>query len=145
MHHYLFENATEQQLKTALIDMFDTVKDLDHDLYERLEMTAYKSIFGCHFNEHTLDKALKNMINEDGTKGGHWTLEQTTSLAASNKIVFSNFNEYDFNYVMNMLYSDYYGHLSSNDTMSFLKLAKAFLNDKDAEEGKAFKYYIAMR
>lgn len=44
---------------------------------------------------------------------------------------------------MNMLYSDYYGSVPDNvDT--YFKMAKAFLEDKDAPEGKAFRYYKAM-
>ena len=44
---------------------------------------------------------------------------------------------------MNMLYSDYYGAVPDN-VESYFKMAKAFLEDKDAPEGKAFRYYKAM-
>lgn len=56
----------------------------------------------------------------------------------------NNFNEYDWNYVMNMIYSDYYGAIT-NDTSAYGKLAKKFLMDKDAKHGKAFHYYLAMK
>lgn len=78
------------------------------------------------------------------TKGPHWTLEQTNSVARSNGIDFDTFNEYDWNYVMNMMYSDYYGAVS-NDTNMYAKLSKKFLEDKDAKNGKAFCYYMAMK
>ena len=45
---------------------------------------------------------------------------------------------------MNMVYSDYYG-VVDDSVGSYLKLAKKFLMDKDAPQGKAFKYYMAMR
>lgn len=145
MHHKMFDEVSESQLKDALIKVFDKISEMDPNLYEHLELIAYKAMHGCHFTAHTLDKALKRMTNEDGSSGGHWNLSQTNVLAHSNKIDFVIFNEYDFNYVMNMLYSDYYGYLNSNDTSTYIKLAKAFLYDKDAPEGKAFRYYLAMK
>lgn len=36
-----------------------------------------------------------------------------------------------------------YGSVS-NETSAYVKLAKKFLQDKDAPEGKALKYYLAM-
>lgn len=81
------------------------------------------------------------MVNEDGTKGGHWTVEQTTNVARGMNIPFESFNEYDWNYVMNMMYSDYYGAVS-NDVSVYAKMARKFLEDKDAKDGKAFRYYI---
>ena len=44
---------------------------------------------------------------------------------------------------MNMIYSDYYGSVP-NDISSYVKLADKFIRDKDADPGKAFKYYVAM-
>ena len=102
-------------------------------------MELYKKIYGCHFNEWMLAKATKDMINEDGTIGAHWTLEQTNNVAKQYGVTFNHYNEYDWNYVMNMIYSDYY-KVIPNDIQSYIKFAKAFLDDKDAKD-KAFKYY----
>ena len=44
---------------------------------------------------------------------------------------------------MNMIYSDYYGSVP-NETSVYVKMARKFLEDKDAEYGKALKYYLAM-
>ena len=84
------------------------------------------------------------MINEDGSTGRHWSVEQTTSAARQSGVTFDKFNEYDWNYVMNMIYSDYYGAVP-NDTNMYAKLSKKFLEDKDAKSGKAFCYYMAMK
>lgn len=145
MHHSMFNDVSEPQMKEALTQVFDKLCEMDSELHDFLELIAYKAMHGCHFTAYTLEKALKHMQNEDGSTGGHWSLSQTTSLANANKVNFVTFNEYDFNYVMNMMYSDYYGHLNSNDSSAYIKLAKAFLYDKDAPEGKAFRYYLAMK
>lgn len=143
MHTKLLEVATHQQLKDFLHKQFDELKSVDKKMYDELENNLYFCIYGFHFNETMLKKALENMENEDGTKGGHWTLEQTNSVAKQQSIVFSSFNEFDFNYVMNMVYSDYYGAIP-NELNYYFKIAKKFLMDKDACDGKALKYYLAM-
>ena len=84
------------------------------------------------------------MINEDGTHGPHWTVEQTTDAARNNGITFKEYNEYDWNYVMNMIYSDYFGAVN-DDTNIYVRMSKKFLQDKDAKDGKALCYYLAMK
>lgn len=144
MHSYLIKAANEQQIKDFASDAMSMLKETNPDTYNTLVNYFYKEIYGLHFNEWLLKQAVSNMKNEDGSTGGHWTLEQTTSVAKSNGIDFSKFNEYDWNYVMNMMYSDYYGAVA-NDTSSYVRLALKFLQDKDAKEGKAYCYYMAMK
>ena len=144
MHKKLLKAATEEQLREFIDDAMSMIKETHYELYEDLEMYLYKELYGCHFSDWMLEKATSKMINEDGTTGPHWSVEQTTSVARQNGISFDTFNEYDWNYVMNMIYSDYYGAVS-NTTDSYLKLAKKFLMDKDSKEGKALHYYLAMK
>ncbi len=144
MHKHLIKEATDEQLREFVGDALSMIKETHADLYEDLETYLYKEIHGCHFSDWLLEKALSKMYNEDGTTGGHWSVEQTTSVAKQNNIVFDKFNEYDWNYVMNMIYSDYYGAIP-NETSSYVKLAKKFLEDKDAKSGKALAYYLAMK
>lgn len=144
MHKMLAKMATHEQLVEFVSDALSMLKETNPKTYKDLELYLYREIYGNHFNEWKLDEAVKSMVNEDGTTGPHWTLEQTTSVAKQNGITFDNFNEFDWNYVMNMVYSDYYGAVS-NETSSYVKLAKKFLMDKDAKKGKAFCYYLAMK
>lgn len=144
MHTKILENASLEQLRDYLTKELYKVKERDYEMYEELELDLYKEVYGCHFNDWLLEKALKGLINEDGTKGEHWTVEQTEDVAKSNGVSFKNFNKYDWCYVMNMLYSDYYGSVP-NDTSTYLKMANKFLNDKDAKEGKALHYWLAMK
>ena len=143
MHKELVKYATPEQLKDYVNCSLDMIKETHHELYEDLEMYLYTMMYGNHFSEWLLKKATQQIQNEDGTIGAHWNVDQTNSVARSKGLVFSNFNQYDFNYVMNMLYSDYYGAVP-NDTDVYYKMALKFLNDKDAKEGKAFNYYYKM-
>ena len=140
MHRTLIKEASDETLRSFLIKAFDELKEKDYEMYEELELELYKEMYGCHFTEWLLHKALSCMINEDGTKGGHWSVEDTRPLSNT----YDHYNEYDWNYVMNMLYSDYY-KIIGNDTNTYTKMAKAFLDDKDAPKGKALKYYLAMK
>jgi len=143
MHRKILEDATLEQTKEFIDRSLRKVKFVDEEMYEDLEHELYVDVYGYHFNAWLLKCALDKMTNEDGTKGGHWTLEETNSVARQHGVEFIHCNEYDWNYVMNMMYSDYYGSVS-NETSTYVKLAKKFLQDKDAPEGKALKYYLAM-
>ena len=144
MHKKMIKEATDEQLREFINDAMSMIKETNYDLYEDLEIYLYKELYGCHFNDWMLEKATKMMINEDGTIGAHWNLEQTNNVARQLGIDFTTFNEYDWNYTMNMIYSDYYGAVQ-NDTTIYARLAKKFLDDKDAKEGKALKYYLKMK
>ena len=125
MHTKLIYEASESTLRSFLNKSFEELKTRDYEMYEELEEDLYKEIYGYHFNEWMLEKALCKMKNEDGTTGGHWDVSTTTQVANNNGIVFEKFNEYDWNYVMNMFYSDYY-RVIGNDTSAYVKLSKAF-------------------
>ena len=144
MHRKILKDINDEKLRNFVDEAIMMIRETNYELYENLELALYKETYGCHFNDWMLAEAVKNLQNEDGTTGPHWSLEQTTSVAKSNGISFDHFNEYDWNYVMNMVYSDYYGAIS-NDTINYVRLARKFLEDRDAKEGKAFKYYISMK
>nr|DAG70366.1 MAG TPA: hypothetical protein [Caudoviricetes sp.] len=80
-----------------------------------------------------------DMENDDGTTGGHWTVQQTTPLAANAGVVFAYITEDDWNVAMNMMYSDYCSVAAKygvNKPEFFADMAKAFLFDKDAKGPK---------
>jgi len=144
MHKTLIEHASYEQLKSFICDTLSMLKETHSDLYEDLEIHLYKEIYGKHFSDWLLEKATKYMVNEDGTTGPHWTIDETNSVARNMNITFKEYNEYDWNYTMNMIYSDYYGAVS-DDVNTYAKISKKFLTDKDAKEGKALCYYLAMK
>lgn len=120
------------------------IKEAHPDKYKEIKNDLYIAVNGYHFNEDMLKDALSTMINDDGTSAPKWSVQDTTQVAKSSGIVFTNFNEYDWNYVMNMIYSDYCDVLGSN-TMSYVKMANKFINDKDAPDGKALRYALCMK
>jgi len=144
MHTKLLEIATPEQMKSFLFEQFNELKKSNPELYEQMECELYEHIYGPHFNEWMYDKAVSKLQNADGTVGPHWTVSDIMSVAKSKGIVYNRFNEFDLSFALNMVYSDYFNAVP--DTVdSYFKLAKAFLEDKDAPEGKAFLYWKAMR
>lgn len=98
---------------------------------------------GEHLSREEAEEWVESMKSEDGKTGGRWPLHEIKQYAGNfgiqgeEKII-------EFFAVMNALYTDYckvakkYGV----DKVDFwADLAKAFMNDKDAGEGKVKKYY----
>lgn len=50
-------------------------------LKSELCANVYEAINGPHFDEEHAKYAVECMENEDGSKGPHWTVEETTSIA----------------------------------------------------------------
>lgn len=106
-------------------------------LKSELAANMYEAINGPHFDEEHARYAVEGMENEDGTKGPHWTVEETTSVANQMGINLKSekHNKWDWYVAMNMIYSDYYKAVvamtGSANTKHFAELAKAWLCDKD--------------
>lgn len=78
-------------------------------MHRIFRVKAYEAEHGPHFNEEHARKAVSKMENEDGTRGPHWSVEETTALASQYGINLGNrFNRYDWFVALNMVYSDYY-------------------------------------
>lgn len=99
-----------------------------------------------HERAMTLEDArawVRKMENWDGTKGEHWTIDQVKTLQA----------EYgptlqlpEFYAVVNSIYSDFGGvfktfGIEPSNTKFYACMAKAWLRDKDAVDGKATAYF----
>lgn len=95
----------------------------------------------AHLTLEDAKRWTSKMQNADGTTGSHWTLEQTQDVAKQRNITC---DPNDFWAVMNMMYSDYcqVAKRQSVDTPGFYAdMAKAFLEDADAADGKAYLYW----
>lgn len=101
-------------------------------LKSELAANMYEAINGPHFDEEHAHYAVEGMENEDGTKGPHWTVEETTSVANQMGINLKSekHNKWDWFVAMNMIYSDFYKAVvamtGSANTKYFAELAKAW-------------------
>lgn len=145
MHKYLeiMELVASDREKQEMLKeiVCDTIEKMKMYCPEEFYSTIYKIhcvAYGPHFDESLARKAVSRMKNVDGSIGEHWSMEQTDTIAKQEKI---NHKE-DFYYVVNMLYSDFSEVLGS-DASTYIKMAKAYINDPDASDGKPFKLWLA--
>lgn len=131
----------------------DLVFSLTDDEREVLDMRRHgrrNAEIAAEMNccERTVNRYVKNiknkmynMKNEDGSFGAHWDLEQTRVYMESRGV---DCEVWKWAAVMNMMYSDYCKAARKNSVDRpefYADLAAAFLEDKDASEDKAGRYY----
>lgn len=98
----------------------------------------YEMENGFHFNRGLLFFALDKMVFENGIG---YSLEQSTQLAKKYDVTFnSHFNEFDWCYALNLIYSDFFD--SDFDDEMYVRLTKKFLYDADFKDGKAYKFFV---
>lgn len=118
-------------------------------MHRIIRIKAYEAEHGPHFNDEHARKAVSKMENEDGTRGQHWSLEETTALANQYGIrLDEKINKYDWYVALNMVYSDYYrvvvSMTGSNNTKYFVELAKAWMHDKDIITTQGYESQLAI-
>lgn len=92
-----------------------------------------------HFDRSTADYAVSNMRNRDGSVGQKWSYDETTKVLSAKGY---KFNPADWYYVLNMKYSDEWEQGKTSE--EYIKSAYMFLDDVDAPEDKAKRYFLAM-
>ncbi|MBR4855112.1 MAG: hypothetical protein IKU94_00610 [Bacteroidaceae bacterium] len=87
------------------------------------------------------DEWTGGLRNEDGSTGPHWTMDQVKQVMSQRNI---KSDPVEFFAVMNSLYSDYckvFQKHNVNKIDLYADLTSAWLEDEDAEDGKAALYF----
>ena len=112
-------------------------------------MTTYRGIYNAADMEEAkkhmkltnqqIEDWMENLVNDDGSVGPEYDVEQTDVLAKKLGIEFKNYTREEFNAVVNMLYSDMCSALKVNGQEAkpetWAKMAKAWLEDEDGLQG----------
>lgn len=106
----------------------------------------------CHskpLSDHEISEWNAHMVNEDGSVGGHWTIQQTSDIAKNVGVVMEHITPEMWNVAMNMVYSDYSGVATKSGCSKpdfYGEMAKAFLFDRDGggPAEKLANYYHAI-
>ena len=96
---------------------------------------------GLELDEDMAYEWMENLQNEDGTKGPHWTKEQTTQVMKQKNL---NLDPLEFWVALNAVYSDYCGvakKMNVNNIDFYTHMAKAFIEDKDSQPNRLARYY----
>lgn len=140
IYQELLDDATKrEEVMDIGLNMIKMIKRYDEAAYNRLALSIHRAVYGPHFSEQMAMEAVANMKNKDGTIGGHWSIEQTTNLMKQHSI---KANQYDWYYLLNMLYSDA-SRVFKNDMRQYLEYANdVYIEDIDGDEGKIFNEYV---
>lgn len=114
-----------------------------HDSHE-MKKTDHKETH--RITKEMANKWLASMENDDGSTGAHWTIQETNKVAELCNVKFEHIKDYEWNVVMNMMYSDHYHTAKScnkqSDVVFFGSLAKEFLFDKDGKAPSERLYFF---
>lgn len=139
------QEGTEEQNEEALAvvdDIMGVIKSkypIHYKEYESRLKNIYKH---SYMTEEEAKAAVAHMSNKDGSKGEHWSLEQVKNYM-KDKPSYNMLDPICFYVAINMMYSDYYTPTTSVET--YARLAKGFLDDKDAPSDKLKRYIEAMK
>jgi hypothetical protein len=137
-YYYKAVKGNEGKMCEIIAVLEKALCHLEAENYMQAMVKLHDIVCGPHFDECLAKEAVAAMRNVDKTKGGHWTMEQTNQFATQCGVK----EKCDFYYVINMLYSDFADVLGREDAI-YIKLAKAYINDPDAEPGKPLRLYLA--
>lgn len=103
-----------------------------------------ENIFCKHLTEKQAKKYVSKMINDDGSKGEHWSIEEVKKVWLEKGYAEENdkYNFWEVYYTMNMVYSDYC-RMYKDEMKMYLEHSYLFLMDKDYnnEEMSKAKWY----
>lgn len=127
----------------------DMRSDATMPQYQEMDrMSGRRDMAGMAYSDRLprFDKRMamewtQGMVNADGTRGPHWTMEQTEEARKKHGV---NCDPVEFWAVMNSLYSDYCEALKKNNASTmetYVCLAKAWIEDDDAVKDKAAAYF----
>lgn len=133
--------SLKELLELALFfEKYSGSDDLDfkREAYHEKE-DKYHKLKDSHYKDDDYSKWLDSLINVDGSKGPHWSLDKTNDIAKEHNVYFEDISDKDWNMALNMVYSDYSNIAKKYgiDTASFyVDIAKAWLFDPDTISGK---------
>ena len=150
---YADEEYTNREKR--MNEPYDWVRDdelYDRRGYDRRDMRDMEDMHGeIKLKKSDMEKWKSSLMNADGTRGEHFRKEQILQAAEKLGLSYKNYDEMDLCMVVNMLYSDYCetmkGVLSpERELVAYVKMAKAWLEDKDALQGseKLAAYYYCI-
>ena len=133
MQHY--NKLSDEQRYHIFEEMYDMLDDKEQDCVDEL---IYVTIHGEHLNDEMAKRWVSNMVHRDGTKGEHFSWETVSTIKRDYDI--KDVSVAELYAVMNMLWSDY-SDILRNDTDTYVRMTKDWLFDKDAREGKTYRYF----
>lgn len=156
MSMVIISEGKQDDLLEILDNYFSELKIYYPDTYNNFMKELEKMDVKINIdNQEELNNYLMHIEHKDFTPDKFWTIEDTTKVGEQIGIDFDKwkYNQYSFNYVMNMIKADNIDELTKMFSQSsvlkqtvldnpsfYAHLAKAWLNDEDAPSDKLIRY-----
>lgn len=152
------DKVVVEKMEEAIDCFFGKKEEKDEKAYEHFYWLLYEKMYGKHFSDSLVRKAISEMqfVNPDykpkySKEQIKSALDQAYRLAEQNYAkrgmsapkIKDDVTMCDMEYVFNMISADY-GLTHSGDVTKISLMSYEFLSDPDAPEGKAYLYYCAM-
>lgn len=139
-------NEGKKEDMECLSDMLNEsiykIKECDYDWFYDKKMKLYIMAYGKKLTKEMAEEIVMNMQPYHM----HWTLEETESVRKMYDL--NDIRDIDFWVVMNAKYNDnrdtvekFIPDDSEKQLEMYVCLARDFIKDKDAKEGKVFTYF----
>lgn len=124
-----------QKLGDMLADIIYMMKESHHELYEKYKMKLYGMAYNYKFTRDFAEELVEDMK----PRAEIWDYDTTTQV--KNKYGLNNISPEDFYLVINSLGNDYGDVISIEEVDTYVKMAKAWIDDKDSKENKIWIYF----
>lgn len=114
---------------------------LDQYDHRPQDMIKYLSNYGWHFTRKMCDFATSKMV-KDGKRLNVLEKSKVDTILKNAGITLENNQLYDYVYVANMAYADFYGSSIVNDSQ-LAKYIKDVIEDEDGYDGLVFNRWYA--
>lgn len=123
------------KLNDMFNDLICDLKTKDPKMYHEYKTCLYELAYGKVI---LLEKA-KEIVSDMMPYGEHWDIETVKQVVRDNNL---KFEPSDFYLVLNSVYNDYCNIFGEEDIETYIKLAKSWLDDKDAVDDKVYVYFM---
>ena len=140
MDNYVKYGSTDDMIRVSEVinHLFCHLRESDPELYNKYITKMKLANRHMGWDKSQAECAVRKMKNKDGTEGPHWTYDQTTDVLHSKGL---EFEEAEWHYVLNLVYSDHY--CEKFDTDTYIRLAKDVVSDMDVLPNSTKRTYIA--
>ena len=124
-----------EKLGDMLSELIYMTKESHPDIYEKYKMKLYGMAYNYKFTREMAEEIVENMK----PRAEIWNYD--TTIQVKNQYGLNNINSEDFYIVLNSLGNDYGDVINIDEVDTYVKMAKAWIDDKDAKENKVWIYF----
>lgn len=138
MINYIIENRDKEDmliLNDMLNNLICDLKENNPKLYYEYKTKLYEIAYGKVILPEKAEEIVKNMI----PYGEHYSIERAKEITSEYNLKHSVSDVY---LVLNSIYNDYCSIYGEDNDENYIKMTKAWLDDKDAIDDKVYVYFM---